>query len=103
MRSKAMFKWLTRIAITAVALGVLTTSASASNGTDESALAAARQATDAFHDVGAAEQAGYHSLLACFDLPGVGGMGQHYVNGSLINRTVDANAPQALVYEVDGD
>jgi hypothetical protein len=102
-----MFKSLTRIAVIAVSIGVLATSASASvaasNGTDESALAAARQATDSFHDLGAAQHAGYHSLLSCFDLPGVGGMGQHYVNGSLINGTVNPNAPQALVYEVDGD
>ena len=70
-------------------------------------LSAVRKATTKFHNVEVAKQAGYAKLLDCFDLPGVGGMGQHYVNGALvdatINGTVDALLPQAMVYEVDDD
>ena len=64
-------------------------------------LAAVRKATAQFHDLGKATRAGYAPLLACFDLPGVGGMGQHLVKGGLVNGTVIATQPQALVYEVD--
>ena len=99
-----MWRWIMRAAAFALAIGVLSApAAQASNGSDDSALAGVRQATAAFHDIGAAEAAGYHPLLSCFDLPGVGGMGQHYVNTSLLDATVVADQPEALVYEVDGD
>ena len=98
-----MLKWLTRIAIGALALGALTTSASASNGDDERAVAGVRQATAAFHDLNNATAANYQKLLPCFDLPGVGGMGQHYVDTSRLDATIEPNRPEALVYEVDGD
>ena len=99
-----MFKWTTRVGIVAVALGaLLAPTAQASNGQDEGAVASVRLATAAFHDLGAAGAAGYAPLLACFDLPGVGGMGQHYVNTSLLDATVVADQPEAQVYEVDGD
>ena len=38
--------------------------------------------------------------IACIDLPGVGAMGVHYVNGGLVGTTeVDPLKPEALVYE----
>ena len=99
-----MFRWLTRIAVAGVAAGALfAPTVQASNGTDESALAGVRQATDSFHDVGLAGPAGYFKALPCFDLPGVGGMGQHFVNGKLMDGRIVATQPQALVYEIDGD
>lgn len=99
-----MWRWLMRAATLVLAAGLVAAPAvQASNGDDESALASVRNATAAFHDLGAARQAGYAPLLACFDLPGVGGMGQHYVNTSLLDASVVANQPEALVYEVDGD
>lgn len=69
----------------------------------QASLAEVRQATAKFHDPAVAGHAQYHPLLACFDLPGVGGMGQHYVNTGLLDGTVNAAEPEALVYEVDGD
>ncbi|HYU62533.1 MAG TPA: hypothetical protein VEN12_02025 [Verrucomicrobiae bacterium] len=69
----------------------------------QASLAGVRQATAKFHDPAVARLAQYNPLLACFDLPGVGGMGQHYVNTGLLNGTVNAAEPEALVYEVDGD
>ncbi len=99
-----MWRWLARTSAVALAVGLLAAPAvQASNGTDESALAGARQATDAVLVLGAAGHAGYAPLLSCFDLPGVGGMGQHYVNTNLLDGNVVANQPEALVYEVDGD
>lgn len=99
-----MFKTFAKIAITGVAVAALfAPAAQASNGDDESAVAGVRQATGAFHDLGKAGAAGYAPLLACFDLPGVGGMGQHYVDTSRLDATIEANRPEALVYEVDGN
>jgi len=97
-----MRKWLTRLAIVGVGMTLLTIpEAQASNGDDERAVAGVRQATDKFHDLGQAGAAQYSPLLDCFDLPGVGGMGQHYADTSRFDATIEANRPEALVYEVD--
>jgi hypothetical protein len=62
-------------------------------------LQRARQATAAYHDQSKALGAGYEKFLPCFD-DGAAGMGQHYVDFELMDATVDAAAPEALVYEV---
>ncbi|MGH8946407.1 MAG: hypothetical protein ACRDVL_09665 [Acidimicrobiia bacterium] len=72
----------------------------------QSDLAEARLATARFHKVAHAEAAGYGSTLdtlGCFQNPGVGGMGLHYLDGSLLDATVDEKAPEALVYEMRDD
>lgn len=69
-------------------------------------LATARQATARFHNVRHAEAAGYAStldILGCFENRGVGGMGLHYLRGDLLDGTVDATAPEALVYEMSSN
>jgi hypothetical protein len=97
-----MRKWLTTLAVLGVGMTLLTIpEAQASNGDDERAVAGVRQATDKFHDLGQAGLAQYSPLLDCFDLPGVGGMGQHYADTSRFDATIEANRPEALVYEVD--
>ncbi len=58
-----------------------------------------RRATDRFHNVKKAERAGYEEFLACFD-DEAGGMGQHYVDVSALDGTVQARHPEAMVYEV---
>jgi len=99
-----MLTWLAKLAIGAAAVGVLSAPAAlASNGDDESAVAGVRQATAAYHDLDKAVAANYGRLLPCFDSPGVGGMGQHYVDTSRLDATIEANRPEALVYEVDGN
>jgi hypothetical protein len=68
-------------------------------------LAKARAGTAGFHRVGAAEAAGYGEFrdaagIACIAQPGLGAMGIHYVNGSLVGDAIlDPAAPEALVYE----
>ena len=62
-------------------------------------LQSARQSTAAYHDQDKATTDGYQSFLPCMDLAGVGGMGRHYVDFGLLDATVDAAAPEALVYE----
>jgi hypothetical protein len=97
-------KWLARFAISGIALVALSASgAQASNGDDENAVAGVRQATAPFHNLDAAGHANYARLLDCFDLPGVGGMGQHFADTSRFDATIEPNRPEALVYEVDGN
>ena len=65
---------------------------------------AATLASAAFQDVAVAAAAGYASsleALGCFQSPERGGMGVHYINGSLLDATVDVAKPEALVYELD--
>jgi hypothetical protein len=93
------------IAGTALIAGMLVSPAAPVAAQDEDdSLSAVRAATASFHSISEAEAAGYAlAALPCFDRPGVGGMGLHWVNGSLFAETVTATKPQALVYEVDGD
>ncbi|TMK85098.1 MAG: hypothetical protein E6G44_08150 [Actinobacteria bacterium] len=67
----------------------------------QSELAAVRAATAKFHDLATAEAAGYSRFLDCFQNPGVGGMGQHYVQLDSLDGNIDALRPEAMVYEVD--
>jgi hypothetical protein len=72
----------------------------------QAGLAQVRRATAAFHDVAAAEAEGYEEFLPCFENPGVGGMGQHYVDLAATfddGGAVEATHPEALVYEVRPD
>ena len=69
------------------------------------ATADARQATARFHSVAQAERAGYTPfpsevpLGSCIEsLNGAGGMGIHWVNGSLLDGVLDPAAPEVLVY-----
>lgn len=69
----------------------------------QSELAQARRATAAFHDPALAAEAGYAStldLLGCFENPAIGGMGVHHLDGALLDGSVEAAAPEALVYEM---
>lgn len=72
-------------------------------------LSDALDATAAFVDPAAVLAGGYDLLtdaagIACIDMPGSGGMGVHYVKGSLVEGgKIDAARPQALVYEVQSN
>lgn len=69
----------------------------------QSVFAAARHSTAKYHKVTKAEAAGYVStldLLGCFENPGVGGMGLHYLKPALLDGSVDERTPEALVYEM---
>jgi hypothetical protein len=68
-----------------------------------------RDATKKFHDIALAEAAGYVPFtdvngVSCIDMPGMGGMGVHYVNPKLIaDPAIDPTAPEALVYAPAND
>lgn len=64
-------------------------------------LAKLRKATAQYHRLEAAQAVGYDlvpGLDHCFNNPGIGGMGYHYINVSLLDTTVDFLQPEAMVY-----
>lgn len=63
-------------------------------------LAGLRQATAPFHRIAVAEDAGWDArITTCMELPGTGGMGEHYGNVGLIDGVPEEFAPELLVYE----
>jgi hypothetical protein len=86
------------IVTTLLALGALAAPAAQAAPDD---LAAVRAATARFHNA----HPGYSLLtdaagIACIDKPGEGGMGVHYVNGTLVgDGKINAGTPELVVYE----
>ena len=81
-------------------LGMPLIAVSAFAAAGDSGIAAVRAATAPFHDVAAAEAAGYGPFYVCTDEEGVGAMGQHFVNLELVlDPAIDPLRPEALVYE----
>jgi hypothetical protein len=74
---------------------------------DRSQTGVATAATARFHDLGAAQEAGYTihvadiSGVTCIATGAEGAMGDHFANGGLLSDggMVDAARPEALVYE----
>src|SRR5215470_13684191 len=63
-----------------------------------------RTATRKYTDVNAATAAGYGPFGGCVSGPDRGAMGVHYVNPGLVgDGLIDANKPEALIYEPSGD
>ena len=96
-------------AAVAATTGVTNVVGLASAGSDHSVTAQTKSATGRFHDLSKAQAAGYGLLkdaagIACIDNQPVGGMGVHYVNGSLVGDTaLDPQHPEALVYAPNAD
>ena len=90
---------LSIVALTSIALG--------SAVARPSDLTAAKIATARFHSAANAETAGWGlppagvPLHNCLSNGSAGAMGFHYINGSLLDTTVDATKPEALVYAPD--
>ena len=82
-----------------LALGFVLSAAGVASAGSGASLAAVRQATTKYHDLSAALADGYVQFYVCTEEPGVGTMGQHYVNLSLAgDPAVDPLRPEALVY-----
>jgi hypothetical protein len=65
-------------------------------------LAEVRAATERFQQTEAAQAAGWDlvpDLDHCFDNPGTGAMGYHYINTDLLDTELDPLQPEAMVYE----
>ncbi|MGH2945226.1 MAG: hypothetical protein ACRDPC_02995 [Solirubrobacteraceae bacterium] len=68
------------------------------------ALATARSATARFHDVEAAEAAGYVRVSECETEPGLGAMGFHYLNPAYAaDDSIKITKPEILVYAPKSD
>jgi hypothetical protein len=105
---------LLSLPILALALSVMPVAATS---VGQANLAEARAATASFHDLGAAQAAGYSVVVAdlagitCIDEPGMGAMGVHYLNLSLAPElgdptavaSVEATTPELLVYVPGSD
>jgi hypothetical protein len=72
---------------------------SAGPGDQSKLVQIVRDATRQYLDVNNATAAGYGPFLGCVSGSDHGAMGIHYVNPNLLNGTVDATHPQALIYE----
>lgn len=87
------------------AVGTVAYASTSHDGHDS--LERARRATARFRDVAVADRAGYAELrdaagIACIDMPGMGAMGVHHVNGALVGDTLlEPATPEAVVYEPD--
>jgi hypothetical protein len=84
--------------------------APASADDTRSLTSGATGATARFHDLDAAEAAGYTMVVtdttgkSCIDEPGMGAMGVHYANGALFaDPAIDAATPEVLVYAPERD
>lgn len=91
----------------ALALLVPATALAAPGGiTDPSAnrsLDAARQATVRYHDPAAAIADGYIPTAECFEVSGLGGMGQHWFHpGRFFDAGLDVSEPEVLLYIPSG-
>jgi len=54
-----------------------------------------------FHSTKQAEIAGYAEDPFCVEVPGLGGMGHHWVNQSLVDPVFDPLNPEAVLYAPD--
>jgi hypothetical protein len=82
-----------------VALVVLIVATVSFAGRDE--LANVRKVTAQFQQVEAAQVAGYDLrpiLDHCFNNPGVGAMGYHYIDTSILDLALNELEPEAMVY-----
>ena len=61
-------------------------------------LLSVRRATARFHSTSQAIAAGYEADEHCVSVPGLGGMGFHWVNPSLVDPVFDPLKPEAILY-----
>jgi hypothetical protein len=104
MRTRTIAPLALIFLLAAVGLAILAGPAAANGPGPVPQLVKAYIGTAQFHNVNAAVAAGYGKFVdadgvACIDKPGAGGMGTHYVNGGLLDATVNPATPEALVYE----
>jgi hypothetical protein len=96
---------LRRLIVTLTLAGLVGLAASAAaTASSQEDLAPVRAATASLHRTTAAENAGYQLLPGldhCFENPGVGAMGYHYINPGLLDLELDPRQPEALVFAPD--
>ena len=73
-------------------------SAGAKKSADEQLLKDVRKATSRFHSTTQAEKAGHIPDNFCVSVPGLGGMGFHWVNPTHVDGVFDPLKPEAILY-----
>jgi len=109
----------TRLRVAALALGTLSIAgcgesastaphetlhanrASSPAGASPTLTKAVHAATARFHATVQATKAGYAEASECVAVPGLGGMGFHWVKQSLVDPVFDPLQPEAVLYEPD--
>jgi hypothetical protein len=92
---------MSRKLITGIVVIIALLLATAAFAADQSQLTSVRLATTQFRTTEAAQAAGYDlipGLDHCFDNPGVGAMGYHYIDAASLDLELDPAHPEALVY-----
>lgn len=87
------------LALTIVSLVALTVTVALAAGRPD--FAEIRAATAQYHRLEVATAAGYAQLPGldhCFNKPGVGAMGYHYIQAASLDLNLDLETPEALVY-----
>lgn len=90
-------KFLIAAALVLVILTSVTIVTSANRGE----MGKLRSATSRYQKLEAAQADGYGlvpGLDHCFENPGTGAMGYHYINTNLLDITLDPTRPEAMVY-----
>lgn len=94
-------------AVVAATMAMAGAAFAAPNETDADALqelASVRQVTAKYHDVNKAIADGYVPNPHCIEVPGLGGMGHHYLNPELASDlSVDPLKPELLLYAPAGN
>ena len=70
----------------------------AEKNAEDELLKSVRNATAKFHSTNQALEAGYIPDEHCVSAPGLGGMGYHWVNPSLVDPVFDPLKPEAILY-----
>jgi hypothetical protein len=68
------------------------------DASQEELLKAVRQATARFNSTTQAEKAGYLVDTHCVAVPGLGGMGYHWVNPDFVDAVFDPLQPEVVLY-----
>ena len=76
----------------------LATQANSSARAESQLMLSVRRATARFHSTAQALNAGYEPDDHCVSAPGLGGMGYHWVNPSLVDPVFDPLKPEAILY-----
>jgi hypothetical protein len=74
------------------------TADAAERSAESSLLQSVRRATAKFHSTAQALEAGYVPDDHCVSVPGLGGMGYHWANPSLVDPVFDPLQPEVVLY-----
>jgi len=94
------YKTILSTILIVILAGVFAFPAAAQDGINQE-LGKVRGVTAKYHSTDVAQADGYDlvpGLDYCFNNPGVGGMGYHYINTALLDTVIDPLKPEAMVY-----